>query len=138
MIDEAIRAEMRRLVLGEGWKINTVARRFGVHHGVVRRAAYGEAVEKQRVVPPSVLEPYKAYIVERLEKFPELTGSRLLIELRERGYSHGGAVVRRFVAKVRGPREKRPTCVSRSSRASRLRSIGAPSGGSASARRSAR
>lgn len=107
MIDEAIRAEMRRLVLGEGWKINTVARRFGVHHGVVRRAAYGEAVEKQRVVPPSVLEPYKAYIVERLEKFPELTGSRLLIELRERGYSHGGAVVRRFVAKVRGPREKK-------------------------------
>jgi transposase len=107
MIDEAIRAEMRRLVLGEGWKIGTVARRFGVHHGVVRRAAYGEAVEKQRVVVPSVLEPYKAYIVERLEKYPELTSTRLLLELRERGYSNGAAVLRRFVARVRGPREKK-------------------------------
>ncbi len=38
MIDEAVRAEMRRLVLGEGWKICTVARRFSVHHTVVRRA----------------------------------------------------------------------------------------------------
>jgi transposase-like protein len=38
MITAQMRAEMRRLVLVEGWRIQTVARRFGVHHSVVRRA----------------------------------------------------------------------------------------------------
>lgn len=107
MIEDGIRAEMRRLVLGEGWKIGTVARRFGVHHSVVRRAAYGDAAKKSRTVPPSVLEAYKPYLVERLEKYPELTATRLLLELRGRGYRHGSAVVRRYIAKVRGPREKK-------------------------------
>jgi transposase-like protein len=38
MITEDVRAQMRRLVLAEHWRIETVARRFGVHHSVVRRA----------------------------------------------------------------------------------------------------
>ena len=38
-----MRAEMRRLVLRDGLKIQTVARRFGVHHGTVRRALREDA-----------------------------------------------------------------------------------------------
>ena len=38
MIRPELRAQMRRLVLAEGWKIEAVARRYGVHHSVVRRA----------------------------------------------------------------------------------------------------
>ena len=38
MINDEMRADMRRLVLRDGWKIETVARRFGVHHSTVRRA----------------------------------------------------------------------------------------------------
>ena len=106
MIDEAIRAEMRRLVLGEGWRIGTVARRFSVHHGVVRRAIRGET-KKPRSAAESVLESHKAYIVERLEKYPELTATRLLLELRDRGYTHGIAVLKRYVNQIRGPRSKK-------------------------------
>jgi len=106
MIDEAVRAEMRRLVLGEGWAIGTVARRFSVHHSVVSRVTGSEA-KARRAVVVSVLEPHKAYIVERLEKYPELTAIRLLAELRERGYAHGIAVLMRYVGKVRGPRSKK-------------------------------
>lgn len=106
MIDEAMRAEMRRLVLGEGWRIGTVARRFSVHHSVVRRAIRSEG-GAARPVATSVLEPHKAYIVERLAKYPELTAARLMLELRDRGYQHGIAVVRRFVAQVRGPKPKK-------------------------------
>lgn len=105
MINEAIHAEMRRLVLGEGWAIGTVARRFSVHHSVVRRAIGSDA--KPRAVVESVLEPHKGYLVERLEKYPELTATRLLQELRDRGYQHGIAVLKRYVAKVRGPRSKK-------------------------------
>jgi len=77
MIDDAIRAEMRRLVLAEKWRIGTVARRFGVHHSVVRRALLDEAPRESAASAPSVLEPFKAYVVERLEKYPELTAVRL-------------------------------------------------------------
>jgi transposase-like protein len=38
MITADMRAQMRRLVLADNWRIETVARRFGVHHSVVRRA----------------------------------------------------------------------------------------------------
>jgi transposase len=107
MIDAAARAEMRRLVLGEGWKICTVARRFSVHHSVVRRAVFGGSADKARVAPTSAIEPHKAYIVERLEKFPQLTAARLMLELRERGYDLGIAILRRYIAKVRGPRERK-------------------------------
>jgi transposase len=106
MIDASVRAEIRRLVLGERWKIATVARRFGVHHSVVRRAVR-DPQQATRPRPSSVLEPHRPYIVERLEKYPELTAARLLLELRDRGYQHGIALVQRFVAQVRGPRPKK-------------------------------
>ncbi len=106
MIDDATRAEIRRLVLGEGFAVGTVARRLGVHHSVISRAVR-ESDRARRVRAPSVLEPYKAYIVERLEKYPHLTATRLLLELRERGYRHGIAVVKRFIAAVRGSRSKK-------------------------------
>jgi transposase-like protein len=52
MITAAMRTEMRRLVLVEGWRIETVARRYGVHHSVVRRALRDDAGE--RPAPTSV------------------------------------------------------------------------------------
>jgi transposase len=107
MIDEALIAEMRRLVLGEHWNIGTVARRLGVHHSVVRRAVFGQPAQQKRPGAPSSLDSYKPYIVERLEKYPELTASRLVLELRDRGYQSGVAIVRRFVAQVRGTRPRK-------------------------------
>ena len=100
-----MRAEIRRLVLAEGWRIETVARRFGVHHSVVRRVLRAQAVEK----PPtkSALDPFKPYIVRRLLELPALTGMRLYNELRERGYAAGLAQVRRYVAKLRPARGRK-------------------------------
>jgi transposase len=106
MIDEAVRAEMRRLVLGEQWRVGTVARRFGVHHSVVRRAVF-EQTDKRMLPAKSVLDPHRDYLVERLAKYPELTATRLLSELRERGYEHGVAVLRRYVLQLRGPRARK-------------------------------
>jgi len=101
-----MRAEMRRLVLRERWAIETVARRFGVHHSVVRRAIRDDGYE-----PPashkSALDPYKPYIVQRLTELPKLTCVRLLEELRERGYQRGIAILRRYVAQIRAPRPRK-------------------------------
>lgn len=108
MITPEMRAEIRRLVLREGWKIETTARRFGVHHSVVRRAIEDDGGEDRRRKPqPSVIEAHKDYIVDRLAKHPDLTAVRLLGELKERGYTGGIAVVRRYVMKVRAPRQRK-------------------------------
>jgi transposase len=106
MTSNELRLQMRRLVLAEGLPIETVARRFGVHHSTVRRALADESTPE----PPagtSVIEPFKPYIVERLSELPELTASRLMLELRDRGYKYGIAVLRRYVAKVRHPRSRK-------------------------------
>jgi transposase len=105
MISADVRAQMRRLVLVERLKIDAVARRFGVHHTTVRRAIADELTAPAE--RPSVLEPFKAYIVDRLTEHPQLTSTRLAAELRERGYVNGLAQLRRFVAKVRSPRPRK-------------------------------
>jgi transposase len=101
-----MKAEMRRLVLREHIAIGTVARRFGVHHSVVRRAIRDDPqCDSHRHT--SVLDPYKAYIVKRLTELPKLSCVRLLEELQEKGYQHGIAILRRYVAEVRAPRPRK-------------------------------
>jgi transposase len=102
-----MRAEMRRLVLGEGWKIETVARRFGVHHSVVRRAICDTPPPEHRQPIPSALDPFKAYLVERITTYPEMTAVRLFGEIQKRGYTCGIAQLRRWLIGVRAPRSKK-------------------------------
>lgn len=87
---------MRRLVLREGWKIETTARRFGVHHSVVRRAIRDpDVATERRPLAPSELDPYKEYIVHRLTELPALTSVRVFMELQAKGYTGGIAQLRR-------------------------------------------
>lgn len=101
-----VEAEIRRLVLRDGWKVETAARRFGVHHDVVRRViTQGDAPPAKRT--PSILDAFKPYLVERLAEYPELTSTRLLLELKDRGFPGSAAVVRRFVRKIRVARSRK-------------------------------
>jgi len=106
MISIEIEAEIRRLVLREGWKIETVARKFGVHHSVVRRVLKASGEKPPRNMT-SQLDPFKPYIVERLHDHPELTSTRLLLELRDRGYKGSVAIIARYVRLVRTPRSRK-------------------------------
>ncbi len=106
MITAEQRAQMRRLVLVEQLPIETVARKFGVHHSTVRRAIQDKPPSEAAVVA-SALESFKPYIVKRLDELPELTSSRLMLELRDRGYQHSIAILRRYVARVRLPRARK-------------------------------
>lgn len=108
MIRPELRAQMRRLVLGEGWKIETVARRFGVHHSVVRRALRDAPPFEPTPPPkPSTLDPFKPYLLDRLGTYPEMTAVRLLAEIQKRGYDAGVAQLRRWLAAVRTPRARK-------------------------------
>lgn len=106
MIPPELYGQMRRLVLIEGWRIETVARRFGVHHSVVRRALR-DTPGPERPRRPSALDPFKPYIVARLTELPGLTAVRLHAELRAKGLALGIMQLRRYVAQVRPPRPRR-------------------------------
>ncbi len=88
MIRPEMRAEMRRLVLGDGWKIETVARRFHVHHSVVRRAISDEPPPEHTPAAPSGLDTFKPYLLERLTAYPEMTATRLWEEIQKREQRH--------------------------------------------------
>lgn len=47
------------------------------------------------------MAPFASYLRERIAAFPELTGSRLLREIRELGYSGGYTAVRDFLRAIR-------------------------------------
>ena len=96
-----IRGEMRLLVLLHLWKIETVARRFGVHHSTVKRVLREAEVGELPPIPKSVIDDYKPRIIQRITDAPELSAVRLLEELRQHGYKHGIAVLHRYVAQVR-------------------------------------
>jgi len=106
MITAEMRVAMRRLVLVEGWKIQTVARQFGVHHGTVRRALCDEERDP-KAMAKSGLDPFKPYLIQRLIELPELTAIRLFSEIKERGYERSITLLRDYVAEVRRPRHRK-------------------------------
>ena len=49
------------------------------------------------------LDPYKAYLRERIAAYPQLSGRRLLREVRDLGYNGGYTAVTDFLRSVRPP-----------------------------------
>jgi transposase len=102
MIDAALYARIRRLFFAEHWKIGTIVSELGVHHETVERAIEADRFARtQRQFRPSLLDPYKAFIGEVLEKHPKLRSTRLFEMLRTRGYPGGYVPVARYVRTVR-------------------------------------
>jgi len=52
-------------------------------------------------IKPSKLDPYKPYILERLESYPQLSRVRLLEEVREQGYSGGTTILGDYLRQIR-------------------------------------
>jgi len=97
-IDRATEAEIRRLYFAEHWKKGTIAEQLGVHRDVVERVvgALGPA-PKGREARPNVLDPYRGFVLETLERYPTLSATRLFDMLGERGYPGSLRTLRRFV-----------------------------------------
>src|SRR5262245_28945342 len=102
MIDAELYARIRRLFFAEHWKVGTIAVELGVHHETVERAIEADRfMRTQRQLRPSLLDPYKPFIGEILDKHPKLRATRLFDMVRSRGYLGGYAPVRRYVGAVR-------------------------------------
>jgi len=88
----------------QGLSITAIARKVGCDRKTVRKylelgleaPAYGPRQPRPRVV-----EPFEAYLRERVVAFPDLTGARLLREIREMGYEGCYTAVTDFLRDVR-------------------------------------
>ena len=100
MIDDATRAEIRRLFFGEHFKIGTIAAQMGLHHDTVRRAIDTDKLASRGKARPSALDPYIGFMRETLERYPRLTGTRLHQMLKARGYAGSAVQVRRKIRQL--------------------------------------
>ncbi|MCI4440109.1 IS21 family transposase [Tibeticola sp.] len=102
MIPRALETEILRLHQTEHWPVGTIAAQLRVHHSTVRRVlAQAGAPAAQTTLRPSIIAPYRAFIVETLTKYPTLRASRVYTMVRERGYPGGPDHLRALVAQLR-------------------------------------
>jgi transposase len=106
MISPEIEAEILRLFHAEKWRVGTIATQLGIHHSTVRRVLTQSGIAAGREsLRPSMADPFIAFIVETLEKYPRLRASRLYQMVRQRGYPGRPDHFRTIVARYR-PRPK--------------------------------
>jgi len=102
MIARALAAEILRLHHAERWPIGTIATQLRVHHSSVRRVLMQAGVPVAApAVRATLVDPYRAFILQSLEKYPTLRASRLYTMVRERGYPGAPDHFRAIVARLR-------------------------------------
>jgi transposase len=101
-------AEIRRLYFAEHFRVGTIATQLGVHAEMVRRVLgllsgrpRGAAKPRARLV-----DPFRAFIVDTLTRYPGLRATRLYDMLVPRGYHGSVRTLREHVVQVR-PRPRR-------------------------------
>jgi transposase len=81
-------AEIKRLFAIEKIPISEIARRLRLDRKTVRRTAQAERMPSgERTAKPSILEPYKPYLAERVKAYPRIPATALLNEIRKQGYA---------------------------------------------------
>jgi transposase len=91
----------------QGLSVSAIARQLGLDRKTVRRhlergleaPTYGP-----RAPQPTLIECYEDYLAARVAAYPELSGKRLLREIREMGYAGGYTRLTDFLREVRPPR----------------------------------
>ena len=100
MMSREREAEILRLYHAEKWRVGTIATQLGIHHSTVERVLGQGGMASERM-KASGLDPYLAFMLETLKKYPGLRASRLFQMVRERGYRGGPDHFRHFVARIR-------------------------------------
>ena len=101
MIPSSQKAEVIRLYHAEHWKIGTISRQLGLHHGTIERILYQEGLITPSAKRQTMIEPYLDFVLEVLGKFPTLTATRLYEMVCARGYPGGADHFRHLVSQLR-------------------------------------
>ena len=102
MISQEQHARIRRLYFAEHWKVGTIATELGIHPDAVKRAIEADRFGTVICAPrPSMLDPFKPFILDTLDRHPRLRATRVYEMVRLRGFKGSYKTVRRYVCKVR-------------------------------------
>jgi transposase len=91
---------------GQGLSVSSIAERTGHDRKTVRkyiRQGLAAPRYKPRAPRPTVVQPFEVYLYERVAEWPQLTGARLLREVRELGYRGSKTALNDFLREVRPP-----------------------------------
>ena len=80
VIPADLSATILRLYKAERWRVGTIARQLHVHRDTVKRVL-AQAGDPAPASPlrPSRVDPYRAFILQTLAKFPTLSAARLFV-----------------------------------------------------------
>jgi len=108
-MDAELWAEIRRLCLREGYSRRKAARTLHIDPKTVARALAMEPYQPRKKQPPrpSKLDAYKERIKAMVERYPDLSRTRILEELRHLGYEGGSSILGDFLRVLRPPKAKR-------------------------------
>lgn len=90
----------------QGLTVSAISERTGHDRKTVRKYIERGLLAPQykpREPRPTVVRPFEDYLRERVGAWPQLTGARLLREIRELGYRGGKTALNDFLRKVRPP-----------------------------------
>ena len=101
-ISRELSAQILRLHEVERWRVGTIARQLQVHHASVRRVLEAAGVPAAAApLRPCRIDPFRAFILQTLAKYPTLTAARLQAMVYERGYRGGPSHFRHLIAGMR-------------------------------------
>lgn len=102
---------------GMGWSIRKISRELHISRERVRRIVAsnsekrdttGDLPIRQKTDRVSKLDPYKSYIGDLLERYPDITGQRVIEHLQEKGFDGGRTIVRDYLKAIREVGSKTP------------------------------
>ena len=100
MISKELEVEIRLRYYRDHWPVGTISSQLGVHPDTVRRVV---GLDKRKITPRttnSAIEPYKEFMKETLEKFPNIRATRLLDMIKQKGYTGSVYPVRKFKKQI--------------------------------------
>ena len=101
---------MLRELKQKGWTISAIARETGFDRKTIRKYLEAETTpqSKKRIKRGSKLDPYKAYLLERIKE-GTTNCAVLLEEIRVKGYEGKSTILRDFVQPYREAPKKQAT-----------------------------
>lgn len=102
---------------GMGWSVRRIARELRISRRRVDRILASKRVLRdttpdarirQKKPRSSKLDPYKEYISDLLERYPDITGQRVFEHLRDRDFDGEITIVRDYLRGIRGVVSKTP------------------------------
>jgi transposase len=91
-----------RKLADEGLTIRAISRRLGVHRRKVRSAHSSDHVPTRKSPRRgSIIDPFRGWIMAKLQQYPELSARRIHQMLTEQGFTGGYTLAKEVVAEVR-------------------------------------